>query len=354
FKDGNPISISGVNISGSGKSYQLLNLGNHTTNPGSYLFQIKNQGNGITDSFGNPLATPVSVSWVNNYIPLTSNFQINSTAGKPIDSLQIVFNKPVTGFGLGNLRLSKNNSNISTTNLSLNESFPGSGVFTLAGLSSINQDEGSYRIYLTNTSTILDASGYSVSTQRIQDNWVVVAQAPAVIATKINSGNGTFAIVNPETGQTTGMIQPFPEFTGAIHVQQGNLLPNGHTSLVTAAGDGGGPHIVVYDLTNNSVQRSFFAYSTEFRGGVFIAVGDLTGDGIDDLVTGPNKGGGPHVKVFDGRTNQVIREFMAYDTSFRGGVSVSIADVNGDNRLDIITGSGSGGGPNIKVFDFTS
>jgi len=80
----------------------------------------------------------------------------------------------------------------------------------------------------------------------------------------------------------------------------------------------------------------------------------LTGDGIDDLVTGPNKGGGPHVKVFDGRTNQVIREFMAYDPSFRGGVSVSIADVNGDNRLDIITGSGSGGGPNIKVFDFNS
>jgi len=354
FKDGNPISLSGVAITGSGKTYQLQDISNLTISAGSYFFQVKNSGNGITDSFGNPLTTPVSLSWLNNYIPLTSNFQIPTVAGKPIDSLQIVFSKPVTGFGLGNLRLTRNSSNISTTNLSLSETFTGSGIFNLSGLYAINQEEGTYRIYLTNTSSIHDASGYSISPQGIQDNWIVLAQAPAVIATKINSANGTFAIVNPETGQTTGTIQPFPEFTGAIHVQQGNLLPNGHASLVTAAGDGGGPHIVVYDMTNSSVQRSFFAYSTEFRGGVFIAVGDLTGDGIDDLVTGPNKGGGPHVKVFDGRTNQVIREFMAYDPSFRGGVSVSIADVNGDNRLDIITGSGSGGGPNIKVFDFNS
>ncbi|MFN6051878.1 MAG: FG-GAP repeat domain-containing protein, partial [Planctomycetia bacterium] len=100
-----------------------------------------------------------------------------------------------------------------------------------------------------------------------------------------------------------------------------------------------------------AVVRSFFAYSPMFRGGLFIAVGDVNGDGADDLITGPNAGGGPHVKVFDGKTNRVIYETMVYSSSFTGGVSVSLADVNGDGRLDLITGTGRGGGPHVRAID---
>ncbi|MFN6052525.1 MAG: FG-GAP repeat domain-containing protein, partial [Planctomycetia bacterium] len=132
---------------------------------------------------------------------------------------------------------------------------------------------------------------------------------------------------------------------GAVHVVKGNFTGDGKSWIVMAAGEGGAPHIVVINPETGSVVRSWFGYSTAFRGGLFIAVGDVNNDGIDDLVTGPNAGGGPHIKVYDGKNNQVMFEFMAYVPSFTGGVSVTLADANRDGRMDIITGTGKSGGP---------
>src|SRR5436309_16135629 len=96
--------------------------------------------------------------------------------------------------------------------------------------------------------------------------------------------------------------------------------------------------------------RSFLAYDAAFRGGVRVAVADITRDGILDLVTAPGPGGGPHVKVFDGVTGAVVRQFMAYDPAFHGGVFVAAALIDYGEVPDIITGAGAGGGPHVKVF----
>lgn len=123
--------------------------------------------------------------------------------------------------------------------------------------------------------------------------------------------------------------------------------------FATGADAGGGPHVKVFDSATGQQQFSFFAYDSAFTGGVRVAVGDVTGDGQPDIVTAPGAGGGPHIKVFDGNTGGLVREFMAYDPAFRGGAFVDVADVNGDGRVDVITGPGAGGGPHVKVFSGT-
>ena len=47
----------------------------------------------------------------------------------------------------------------------------------------------------------------------------------------------------------------------------------------------------------------------------------------------------------------MTHEFMAYDTRFTGGVWVAVGDVNGDGYADIITGADSGGGPPLPFVD---
>ena len=130
-----------------------------------------------------------------------------------------------------------------------------------------------------------------------------------------------------------------------------NVAPRtGVRYLVTGADAGGGPLVRVFDFLNGNTIANFQAYDAAFRGGVRVATGDVNGDGIADIITAPGFGGGPVIRVFDGATFQMIAQFNAYDSSFRGGVYIAVGDINGDGRDEIITGAGEGGGPHVKVF----
>ena len=48
--------------------------------------------------------------------------------------------------------------------------------------------------------------------------------------------------------------------------------------------------------------------------------------------------------MYDGPTGALQFSFFAYDPSFTGGVRVALGDVNGDGVNDIITAAGPGGG----------
>ena len=101
----------------------------------------------------------------------------------------------------------------------------------------------------------------------------------------------------------------------------------------------------------------FLAYDFRYFGGVFVAAGDVNGDGKVDVITGTNGNGGPEVKAFSGvnvltsRTPTTVDDFFAYDPAFSGGARVAVLDVNGDGKADIITGAGPGGGPHVRIFD---
>ena len=117
---------------------------------------------------------------------------------------------------------------------------------------------------------------------------------------------------------------------------------------LTVAGVGG--DVIVYNA-DGSPRFGFRPYEG-YAGNVAVAVGDVTGDGIDDIVTGTETTSS-HVKVFDGVTGDLLASFLAYE-GFTGGVSVAVGDVLGTGRAQIVTGAGPGGGPHVKVFDLAS
>lgn len=89
-------------------------------------------------------------------------------------------------------------------------------------------------------------------------------------------------------------ILPYGNFKGGASIATGNF-GNGGT-IVTGAGAGGGPHVKIMN-SEGIVINQFFPYPAAFKGGVNVAAADVNGDGIDEIITGADPGGTPHVRI---------------------------------------------------------
>lgn len=165
-------------------------------------------------------------------------------------------------------------------------------------------------------------------------------------------GYGSFPqlkIMNTEGGVFKEFFAYNPLFKGAINIATGDVDGDGHDEVVTGAGEGGGPHIRVFNIEGQVVLQ-FFAYDASFRGGVNVTTGDVDGDGVEEIIVGAGKGHAPVVKVFDNKGNE-LHSFLAYAEGFKGGVKVAAGDFDQDGKDEIATGAGAGGGPHVRVFE---
>jgi hypothetical protein len=204
---------------------------------------------------------------------------------------------------------------------------------------------------------------------------LILANGPGT-APLVTVIDGRALNVNPETNllnrleelQQKGLIlSQFyaydPRFLGGVNVAVADLDGDGRVEIITGAELGGGPHVRIFSgatvqpgQTPSELVRGFFVYEPTFTGGVRVAAGDVTGDGVPDLVLGAGLGGGPRVTVVDGRTLAATGErievanFFAYDAGFRGGIYVDAGDYDNDGFADVLTGPGIGGGSHVRVF----
>jgi|GEM_PF-2568877 len=170
------------------------------------------------------------------------------------------------------------------------------------------------------------------------------------------NGAGSFTFRAPRNfnGNVRFSYQAFNPGGTLGAVTNVNITVTGPVRRIAIGADAGGsPRVSVYDSTAKIFQFDLTAYDPSFRGGVRVATADINGDNVDDIITAPGPGGGPNVRVFDGVTGRFSREFMAFDPSFRGGLNITTGDINGDDREEIIVGADAGGGPHVKAFAIT-
>jgi uncharacterized protein (TIGR03118 family) len=180
---------------------------------------------------------------------------------------------------------------------------------------------------------------------------------PPLTAVGVGAGGPPVVKVYDASGALRASFLAYASnFRGGVRVAVGDVNGDGVPDIVTAPGPSGGPQIKVFDgaaLLGGQAREltSFFAFDSGFMGGVNVAAGDVNGDGFADIIVGADAGGGPNVKVFSGAGGSVLANFFAYDPGFTGGVRVAAGDIGDTGAADIITGAGAGGGPHVKVFD---
>ncbi|MFH1534669.1 MAG: hypothetical protein ABIF80_01660, partial [Patescibacteria group bacterium] len=140
-----------------------------------------------------------------------------------------------------------------------------------------------------------------------------------------------------------------------VYVATGDLNGNGRDEIITGTGQGSGPHVRIFNYVGEEIfTPGFFPYDSAFRGGVRVGTGDLDGNGKSEILTVPGIGGGPQVRVFDRFGDpKVTNGFFAFGTDFRGGTFLAGGDTNQDGLDEIIVGVGSESAPLVRVFDQT-
>jgi hypothetical protein len=169
------------------------------------------------------------------------------------------------------------------------------------------------------------------------------------IVTGVGNGGGPHVRIFNAQGRALSQFFAYnPNFRGGVHVAAADLGGDGIDEIVTGAGRGGGPQLQFYTKDGILVGQ-FFAFPEGFRGGVNVAAGDVDGDGRDEILVAPESGGGPHIRIFDHK-GRLEAQFFAFPETFHGGVNLAVADLDGDGRDEILAAPASGGGPQVRIF----
>jgi hypothetical protein len=144
--------------------------------------------------------------------------------------------------------------------------------------------------------------------------------------------------------------------TRGLSVAHGDIIPaNFQDEYVTGTGPGRQALVRVWD-NNGALLNQFNPFGT-FRGGVFLAIGDVNDDNQNELIVSTAAGTNGRVNVYEFISGglQLLTSFAPFGPIYSGGVQIAVGDVTGslagDRREEIIVGR-SVGLPVVQVWSF--
>lgn len=145
-------------------------------------------------------------------------------------------------------------------------------------------------------------------------------------------------------GQSSSWLAYAEGFTGGVDVAIGQLDASAGLEIITVPGAGGGPHVRMFNEIGALVGQ-FFAFDASVTTGLQVATGDIDGDGVDEI-TVASGGVQPRARFFTG-AGTLIREITLQGVT--GDPRIAMGDMNGDGKDELIVSS-SMGTPTVFIY----
>ncbi len=203
-------------------------------------------------------------------------------------------------------------------------------------------------------------------------------------ANGIHTGPDKFSVDNanapaPKMDSDENVTQPgilafrtrFDEYTGlyVTHCHRLNHEDNGLMSLINVipaasiyavaipGAPGRAAEIHLYDGNGDRLVATVIPFPF-YEGNVNVAMGDVDGDGMLDLIVGSGKDHAPEVVAYAGASilgkgifGTELARFQPFDAAARTGVSVASTQIDGTQSDNLLVGSPAGVTDEVKVYD---
>jgi uncharacterized repeat protein (TIGR01451 family) len=184
---------------------------------------------------------------------------------------------------------------------------------------------------LVNTATVTAPDG---TTDSATDTDTPTFSPALILGTDIGCDSTPLVrVLDPVTGAVLTQFFAYePSFRGGAHVYGYDVTGDGIDEIITAPGPGRPGQVRVFTQTGVELpQYRMFPFGAGYTGGVEVAAGAVTGVGTTQLVAGQQRGKSL-VRVFNvtpgsGISSTPIRQVQPFGRAFRGGVTVATADI---------------------------
>lgn len=163
-----------------------------------------------------------------------------------------------------------------------------------------------------------------------------------------------------QKGKWTSVNWDFSAYAGSpvgVNIAIGDFDGDRKDEVAAVPSIGGSAIIKIFGLRNGKMKLlapQIQAFTKKFRGGAYIASGDLNADGKDEILVSVASNGGPQIQIFGvnraGRYALTNPGFYAFSKKMKNGVAIGVGDIDGSGKGEIIAAIAGRGAPIIRIF----